>query len=203
MSTSDKISLAIAIAAVFSVLVSLLVVYISYLVVKVNREVVNVMREQLDASTRPYIYIAPDVRPMTTLLLLRIGNTGASAAKNLRLTLDKDYYFNGEKNDSKNLRHYSAFSHPIEAFAPRAELVFNLGIGHRVLKSDLCPLQFRVIAEYEYRGRTVSETTCVDLQPYAQSAQLIDPIAERLDKIVGELKAANTLHGKINDRPAH
>jgi hypothetical protein len=196
MTPSDQINLAIAIATACSVVVSLAVVYVSYLVVKANREAVNVMREQLDASTRPYIYVAPDTRPMTTLLLLRVANTGASAAKNLRLKLDRDYYFNAEKSDSKNIRCYAAFTHVIEAFAPRAELVFHLGVGHKILNSDLCPLRFRVTAEYEHNGHTVTEITSVDLQPYIEAAQPMDPISERLDKLVQEFKTLNDLRRK-------
>ena len=183
MTTADKINLIIAIATAASTIASLAVVFLTLRVLQANRAAVGVMKAQLDATTRPYILIVPVARPMTTLLELRIVNTGSSAAESMRLSLDKDYYFNAEDTESSNLRRYEAFVHPIESFPPRAELKFALGIGHRILTSDRCPLRFTVTAEYSWSGQHCVERTRIDLQPYAQSGQPIDAVAERLDKI--------------------
>lgn len=187
MTDADQINLAIAIATGVSVIVSLVVAVFSFNAVKASRESVQVMRDQLEATTRPYLLVAPVVRPMTTLLQLRITNAGGSSARNLRLSLDKDYHFNAEEGASNNLRTYTAFVHPIHEFPPRAELLFHLGVGYRIFRSDLSPLRFTVTASYEYAGREVQESTAVDLQPFMNSGNPIDPIAEGLDGIKAEL----------------
>lgn len=188
MSTADLINLAIAIAAVLSVVVSFSVAIVTYKTVQANRAAVEVMRAQLESSTRPYILVAPVVRSMSTFVQLRIANTGASSARNLRLSMDKDYYFNAEQSAANNLKTFTVFTHPIAEFAPQAELLFHLGVGHRILRSELSPLQFTVTATYEYAGRTVIESTVVDLQPFVRSGKPIDPVAERLEGIQEQLK---------------
>lgn len=188
MSTADSINLAIAIATALSVIVALAVAIVTYKAVLANRAAVDVMRAQLEATTRPYILVAPVVRPMSTFLQLRIVNTGSSSAKNLRLSLGQDYYFNAEQSPSKNLKNYAAFTHPIAEFPPQAELLFHLGVGHRILRSDLSPLRFTVTAQYEYSGREAKEETIVDLQPFGNSGKPIDPVAERLEGIEAQLK---------------
>jgi len=188
MSTADSINLAIAIATVLSVIVSFAVAIATYKTVLANRAAVEVMRAQLEATTRPYILVAPVVRSMSTFVQLRIINTGGSSAKNVRLSLDKDYYFNAEQNPAKNLKSYAAFTHPITEFPPQAELLFHLGVGHRILRSALSPLQFTVTAQYEYSGRKVKEESVVDLQPFGNSGKPIDPLAERLEGIETQLK---------------
>jgi hypothetical protein len=127
---------------------------------------------------------------MTTLLLLNITNTGSTAARNLRLTLDRDYYVHAEHRPDRNLRSFAAFSQPIESLPPKAELSFHLGVGHKILANpDLSPITFRVKAEYEGEGRRFAEEFVVDLQPYVNSAQPIDPLVERIDKLNEHLKS--------------
>lgn len=189
MSTSDKINLAIAVATVLSVVISLCVVIVTYKTVLANRAAVEVMKAQLEATTRPYILVGAVVRPMSTFLQLRIVNTGGSSARNLELTLDKDYFFNAEEGAARNLKNFAAFTIPIEEFPPQAELLFHLGVGHRVLRSELCPLRFTVTAKYEYSGRTIEEGTEVDLQPFGNSGKPIDVVAEGLEGIQAELKS--------------
>lgn len=188
MITADLINFAIAVATTVSVAISLAVAIVTYKSVQASRAAVEVMREQLEASTRPYILIAPTVRPMSTFVQLRIVNSGTSSARNLRLSLDKDYFFNAEDSPSKNIRKYTAFTHPIYEFPPQAELLFHLGVGHLIFTSDLSPLRFTVTAKYEFAGKNFDEATIVDLQPYMNSGKPIDPVAERLDQIREELK---------------
>lgn len=129
------------------------------------------------------------------MLMLNIRNAGASGANNLKLSMDKDFYSNGEQNESKNLRRYTAFVHPIRSLSPKAELSFHLGTGHSIFSNaDLCPWQFTVTAEYEFEGEKVVEATTVDLQPFMYSAQPIDPVAEQLGKLN---EYASKIAGKI------
>ena len=189
MNTADSINLAIAVATGLSVVISLAVAIVTYKTVLASRAAVDVMRAQLESTTRPYILVGIVVRPMSTFFQLRISNTGGSSAKNLRLSLDKDYHFNAEESAAENLKTFTAFTHPIAEFPPQAELLFHLGLGHRILKSNLSPVQFSVTAKYEYSGREVVEETVVDLQPFGQSGKPVDPIAERLEGIQSEIKA--------------
>ena len=188
MQTADQINLAIAIFAAASTLMSLALVVATFKILSANRETVSVMKEQVLAMTRPYIQVSPWVRVGSTMLMLMlmltIRDAGANPAHKLKLTLDRDFYFNAESSEGKNLRHYTAFVHPIESLPPKAEISFHLGPGHAVFgNADRCPLRFRVSAEYEFDGGRVTETTLVDLQPFMYSAQPIDPVAEQLEKL--------------------
>lgn len=196
LTPADWINVSIAVATTLSVLVSLAVAIVTYKAVLANRAAVEVMKAQLEATTRPYVLVSVVVQPMSTFMQLRISNTGGSSAKALRLSIDKDFFFNGEHGEGQNLRSFSAFRESIDEFPPQAELLFHLGLGHRVLRSERCPTQFTVSARYEYAGREVLETTAVDLRPYGRSGRPVDPIAERLDGIRSELNAIGAALGK-------
>ncbi|AZP12317.1 hypothetical protein [Undibacterium parvum] len=188
MNLADKINLAVAITGGCSAAISLFVAIVTYQMVKANRETVAVMKAQLDASTRPYIQVTPVVRAMSTMLMLSIKNAGGSSAKNLRLSLDKDFYFNAHPDEDDNLRKYTTFVHPIQSLSPQAEMVFYLGVGHNIFRdSERCPQQFTVQAEYEYQDNRVVESTTIDLQPFRKSAKPVDPIVEQLENISGHL----------------
>ena len=190
MTTADWINFSIAVVTALSAFASLAVVWLTLQVLKANRAAVDVMRAQLDATTRPYILVSPSVRPMTTLLQLTVTNTGSSAAEDLELTLDKDYFFNAEEGVANNLRSYPAFSQRIDSFPPKAELVYSLGVGHKVMGSELCPQQFTVTATYSWAGQRCTEHTRVDLKPYGLSGKPIDVVAERLDRLIDVIKVA-------------
>jgi hypothetical protein len=184
MPTADQINIAIAIISACSTLLTLAVVVATFKILRANQETVSVMKEQIRAVSRPYVQVRPWVRVGTSMLMLTIENTGASAAHNLKLTMDKDFHSNGDANPSRNLRQYTAFVHPIESLPPKAELTFHLGPGHVVFQNgDLCPQRFTVHAEYDFENQSVSERTIVDLQPFQYSAQPTDPIAEQLEKL--------------------
>jgi hypothetical protein len=202
MNLADQINLAVAITGGCSAAISLFVAIVTYQMVKANRETVAVMKAQLDASTRPYIQVTPVVRAMSTLLMLSIKNTGGSSAMNLRLSLDKDFYFNAHTSEDDNLRTYTTFVHPIQSFSPQAEMVFYLGVGHNIFRdSERCPQQFTVRAEYEYQDRRVVESTTIDLQPYRKSAKPVDPIVEQLEKISEHLSRISASTSGANGRP--
>lgn len=190
MQIADQINLAIAIATGLSVIVSAIMVGMTYAILRANRATVDVMKAQIEATSRPYVQISPVVRPMTTAVELRIKNIGSTSANRLRLSLDRDYQFDAKEGPANNVRNYTAFAKEIQMLAPGAELRFLLGVGNRILTNPtICPVQFTVGAEYEYEGKKVSEKTVIDLEPFGMSNQPIDPVAERLDKLVAELKA--------------
>lgn len=190
MQLADKINLAIAIATGMSVVVSAVMAVMTYAVLKANRATVEVMRAQIEAASRPYVQITPMVRSMSTAIELHIKNVGSTSANKLRLSLDRDYYFNAEQGSAKNIRNYTAFTKEIQMLAPGAELQFLLGIGHRILSHpDLCPLRFTVYAAYSYDKKSVDEQTIIDLEPFMKSIKPIDPVVERLDNLVAEIKS--------------
>ncbi|MEL4180324.1 hypothetical protein [Roseateles sp. PN1] len=189
MQTSDQINLVIAVATCLSVLGSLAVAYLTLHITKANRLTAELMKEQLEASTRPYIQISPAVRIGSQLIELRIANTGQSNAEDLKLDLAQDYYFNAEPSEAKNIRKYTAFVHPISSFSPRAELVFDLGVGPKIFtNSERCPQRFTITATYKHGSKQYSESTAVDLQPLQLTSVPHDPVADHLEELVKAVK---------------
>jgi len=167
------------------VVITAIYVWVTHRILKANEKVVSVMQAQHDSATRPYITIRPFTEPGNPILLLEVRNTGLTAASNLRLTLDKDFYPFGEKIQGKSLATANAFQYPIASFAPSAVLSFYLATGPDIFSEkanpDLTPQTFRVTAEYSYAGKTVKEETTIDLKQF---------LGTRLDEmpIVHELK---------------
>jgi hypothetical protein len=167
--------------------------YLTHRIAKATEASVAAINRQSEASLRPYITVAPFVRPKALFLYLRIANNGRTAADNLRLTLDHDFFQWGKKDHpERNLRTQSAFTHPIDSFAPGAELLFALGQGWVLFGADAdptsTPLQFNVMAAYEFFGKEVEETTHVDLRPFLGSEGEADPLVEELERIRKELE---------------
>jgi len=162
--------------------------YLTYKIAKASEASVQALREQSEAMLRPYITVAPFVRPHTPLLYLRVENSGRTGAENVRLTIDRDFYKFGEADrPEKNLRTMSAFTTPIDNFPPGNELLFALGQGWVIFgenaRPDITPPQFSVIASYEFRGRNVEEVNRIDLRPYIGSEGERDPLVEELERI--------------------
>lgn len=194
MQIADQINLSIAIISGCSTIMSLAVVIATFKILRANQETVAVMREQIRSVSRPYVQVRPWVRVGTTMIMLTVENSGASAAHKLSLSMDKDFHSNADPNPSRNLRKFTAFVQPIECLPPKAEFSFHLGPGHIVFQdSELCPKKFTVTAEYEFEGEKIIEHTVVDLQPFQYSAQPVDPVAEQLEKL-------NQLVGKIEGK---
>ncbi len=171
-----------AIAALFSALFTLVYVLLT-------RKTVRIMEAQLEASSRPYICLDAYALPGSPLLKLRLRNLGRTAAEQLRLGIDRDFYQVGKQEETANLKHAYAFSEPIPSFAPGAELIFNLGTFQQLESSRaLMPMEFVVAASYKYMDRTFHEATHVDLNMFRSSAINADPILEELRKIRGVLE---------------
>ena len=143
---------------------------------------------QSEAMSRPYVTVSPWIRPKALFFYLRISNTGRTAATNLRLTIDRDFYQWGSVSRSDgNLRTKTAFTQPIDSFAPGAELLFGLGQGPVLFgpdaKPDVTPVQFTVTATYEYFGKSVVEVSKIDLRPYLGTEGEPDPLIDELERI--------------------
>lgn len=162
--------------------------YLTYRMVKASEASVDAVRDQSEAMLRPYITVAPFIRPHTSFLYLRVKNTGRMGAQNVRLTLDRDFFQFGEMDrPDKNLRTMSAFSAPIDSLPPGVELIFCLGQGWILFgenaKPGVSPVQFNVTATYEFLRKRVEEVNRVDLRPYIGTEGERDPVVEELERI--------------------
>jgi hypothetical protein len=159
----------------------------TFRILRANDKVVSVMEEQAVAMGRPYVTVTPFVLPGTPLISLKIANTGQSAATNLRLIIDRDFYKFAEKQESKNIANFKAFREPIEMFAPGTELTFDLAQGFKMFgngaDSDVVPTTFTITASYEFSGKKVEERNVIDLRPFEESTQPRDLIVSELKEI--------------------
>lgn len=170
------------------VLVTAIYAYLTYRMAKANEASVQAMREQSEAMLRPYIEVTPYVRPHTTVLYLRVKNTGRTAAQNVRLTMDRDFFQFGKSGSADhNLRTKAAFAQPIDSLGPGHKLVFGLAQGFVIFGKEggpeITPQQFNIMVTYEFRGKKVEELHQIDLRPYIGSEGERDPVAEELEKI--------------------
>ncbi len=169
-------------------LITAIYAYLTHRMAKASEASVEAVRQQSEDALRPYISISPFIRPQALFLYLRVANSGRTGARNLRLTLDRDFFQWGEADKpDHNLRNYNAFSLPIDNLAPGAELLFALGQGWVLLgeKSNphATPVQFNITATYEFYGKTVEETNRIDLRPYLGTEGEHDPLVEELERI--------------------
>jgi len=112
------------------VLITAIYAYLTYKMVRTSEASVEAVREQSEVILRPYVTISPFVRPHTSLLYLRIENTGKAATEDLRLSMDKDFFRFGEANQpARNLRMMKVFVEPIKSFPPGGKLIFALCQG--------------------------------------------------------------------------
>lgn len=170
------------------VFVTAIYTYLTHRMAKVSEASVAAMREQSEAMLRPYVTVAPFIRPNTPFLYLRVKNTGMMGAQNLCLTLDRDFFQFGEKDRTeRNLKTLSAFSTPIDSLPPGTELIFALGQGWVIFgedaQPDVCPSQFNVTATYEFFEKKVSEVNRIDLRPYIGTEGEHDAVVEELERI--------------------
>ena len=168
----------------------------TFRILRANEKVVSVMEKQAVAMGRPYVTVTPFVLPETPLISLKIANTGQSAATNLRLVIDRDFYKFAEKHESKNIANFKAFREPIEMLAPGAELTFDLAQGFKIFSQDadpdVVPSAFTITASYEFSGMKVEERNVIDLRPFEESTQPRDLVVSELKEIrkaIGKVKA--------------
>jgi hypothetical protein len=166
--------------------------YLTYRMAQSSEASVEAMSQQHEMMSRPYITITPFVRPHTTIICLRISNTGKSVAKNVLFTLDRDIFQYGEENLSyRNLQNKSVFQNPIDSLPPGIEISFALTDGKR-LPSDpnvpgAFPVKFTISASYEFFAKTVREEHHIDLGGFHGSEIVRNPVVEELERIRKQL----------------
>ena len=146
----------------------------TYQILKANKSVVEVMQEQNEAISRPYITVSPKFEADNPIFYLTICNAGRTSARNLRLSIDKSFYKFGEIKPDSDLATYSAFTQPIDTFAPGSEMTFALAQGFVVFAENadesIMPKKFTVVAEYDYGlDRSAKESHIIDLRPYLEA----------------------------------
>ena len=151
------------------VIITAIYAYLTHRMVKASEGSLEAVRSQSEAMLRPYLSVAPWIRPHALFLYLRVTNSGRTAAENVRFTIDRDFFQWGDTTrPDSNLRAQNAFSLPIDSLAPGTELLFALGQGWLIFgkdaKSEVPPLQFNVTASYEFFGKSVQEVNRIDLR---------------------------------------
>lgn len=161
--------------------------WMTFRMMRASERSLQAMQDQSETSLRPYITVCAFTVPNNFLFFLRIANTGRTAAQNVRLELDRDFYQYGGKAGGVNLRSAMAFREPIQQLPPSAEIVFGLAEGFVILGEHndpaVTPPVFAILATYSYGDRTVSERTIIDLRPYWAGMNAPDPIATELKKL--------------------
>jgi hypothetical protein len=169
------------------VIITAFYAWATFRILRVNEAVVQVMKDQLEVQSRPYVYPSLFVVPGTNIFCLRVRNTGKTAANNLRLSVDKDFFLFGEKMEGQNLRNMNAFSKPIASFPPDAEIEFWLAQCPNIFAEHadqtVMPHVFSIQADYTFSGRTVSENITLDFEPYLNADIPRDSVASELEKI--------------------
>ena len=149
------------------------------------------MRKQQETLIRPYVSISVFLRVGTPLFQLHIKNIGKTAACQLNLSIDKDFYQLGEKSEERNLAKHIAFTQTIDSLPPEGELIFLIANGLTLYTEemqDLCPKVFTVSASYLVSSQTVTERTNIDLRPYIGTSFPQDYVAEELKQITKAIK---------------
>lgn len=133
---------------------------------------ISAATEQYYQTIRPFV-IARLSTYAGVVFMLEIENIGNSAAENLKLDIDKDFF---EFGDGRNIKRSSAFTLPIAHFAPREKFSFYLSQGFNMdNKKDginRTPPSFTVSASYSFRNNRYDEKYLIDTQPYNDIAAL-------------------------------
>jgi hypothetical protein len=165
--------------------------WVTFRIMGANERVVAAMQQQAEAEGRPYLTVNVFSIPKGVVFYLRIANTGRTAANDVRLTLDRDFYQYGQKSHP-SLRSATAFQQPIEQLPPGSELVFGLAQGFVVLGKDadpaITPPVFTITATYSYGSKTVTERTTIDLRPYGESMDPPSAVVDELERIRKEIE---------------
>jgi hypothetical protein len=161
--------------------------WVTFKMLKANENVLLEMQTQREDLIRPYVDISISMFPDNPIFYLKIINSGKTAASNLKLTLDRDFFKVGEQKESNNLRNFNVFNNSINSFSPNTEILLMLAQGFKVFADDaneaILPKRFSITASYQYGNSSVTEETNIDLTPYLNSLQPYDSVVTKLKEI--------------------
>lgn len=182
--------------------------WVTFRMLKANHRVIDLMAEQSENTMRPYITITPFVLPERPVFTIKIANTGKTAARNLKLNIDRDYYRYGrDGNRDDNIADFVAFNNVIESYSPGAEMFFDLAQTFLVFADDAdensTPALFTITAEYSYNDKIVIEKNVIDLRPYKKSNPPIDSLVSGVKEVSEKIeKSGNMLKQAIAEIPS-
>lgn len=198
MTSSDKINLSIALISGVSTLVSLAVCIATFLILRATRETLATTKEQMFAARRPYLDIAATPGEDQPIITLFIRNTGSSAAQRVRLSMDRDFFFNGEA-DERNIRELPVFTQQTDSIAPHGEIKLLLGVGWSVFANpEHSPPRFSVTARYTFEGHEFTETSLIDLESFKGHAIGESPQLAALKKLAAATETIAKQIGQSN-----
>jgi len=165
--------------------------WLTFKILKSNEHAVKEMRAQNESSIRPYITINTFVTKGAQYYL-KINNTGNSAALNLKLTLDKNFFMSGLDKEGRNIKNAFVFNNIIDAFPPDSELIYLLGHGSVLLGKEIdeqkTPQEFTITADYKFHDNTYSEKTNINLKQYKGIVIYSESVTEHLKDITKQLE---------------
>ena len=171
------------------VLITAVYAYLTHRMVKSSETSARLMKEQVDAISRPYVSISLVKQPNDPFILLRIENTGQTAARDMTLILGPEFEKIQHLKGPSYLKSAYLFTKTIAAFPPRSPVHFLLGFGDAFVADDKNRPQetFSITANYSFSGKMVREMTWLDVNQYDSTALETDPIVDALGKIKDEL----------------
>ncbi|MEE2951066.1 hypothetical protein SAMN06297251_110102 [Fulvimarina manganoxydans] len=165
-------------------------VYLTWRIAQSNTQILKETQRAFIEDRAPYITVRITVT-QSSLLNLEIQNIGRSPAKNLKLSLDRDFYQFGKFQESKNIRMRHAFQNEIPQLAPGECLRFALSQGFNLDKFHesraLTPKIFCIKAEYDYNGNRRTSEHTVDLNSLMGNS-FERTVSERLLEIEGVMR---------------
>ena len=166
---------------------------VTHKILKANEKAVEAVNEQNESLSRPYVHVALRILSDSPIYVLTIRNNGKTTAKNLRMSIDREFY--AFKDRGEKLNELPAFNQNVDSFPPQAEFNFWLGtaadIHNRKNDNGEEAEGFVVNVEYEFSDKKVSESTTVDFRPFLLSDLPRHDVAHainKLEKSVSEIK---------------
>jgi hypothetical protein len=194
-----------AIGTLLGAIASAVVCWATFRILRATQQTLSDARAEAERTRRPVIEVSAWPKPGQPVVMLSARNTGNGAARNVKLTLDRDFYFNAHEGESNNLKNYNVFRERIASLTPRTEIDLMLGLGHVIFKNpERCPLQFMVEARYSFEGKEYAETTFIDIAPFSKHSAAEDPQLAQLKRLVAaaEMIAASTRQGTTTPETA-
>lgn len=184
---SDALNTLLVFLNALLVLITGFYAWATFRMLKANERALAAAENQSEALVRPYISPVLYLVPGTNIFALRIDNSGRTAARNLTLTLDRDFFRLGSNTQEENIKNFNAFSQPIQSFAPGARIDVWLAQGPHLFgqetAQDRTPQVFSIRAKYEFADKSVTEDTTIDFRPYLMTDLPRDALVQELKDI--------------------
>lgn len=132
-------------------------------------------------------------KPNNPYILLRVVNTGQTAARDMTLSLGSEFERISHLKGPQELKDAYLFTKTVASFPPHSPVLFLLGFGGSFVADDKKRPQetFSITAKYSFSGQTVNETTWLDVNQYDASTLETDPVVDALNKIKDEIAKKN------------